>query len=667
MHLFRVELLGGCRILDARTGLDAGFRTRKAKCLLALVLLSPDATINREKLASLLWDPAPEDLARGSLRQALKELRDVLGSAGEAAISTDRFSVSASADLFDVDLLNLHRLLELAKNDPTAALQAASLWKGELFGLAVPGAPVFEAWVYVERSRLRGLLTKVLTDHLVTKMAAADFSDPLIAEDLVRIEPSHELAHQYLMQFHAARGDQAAALRQYALLEHALAEELDSEPSDDSTDLLVAIKRGDIGLGRSELTLARQTVVSADKGAPRITIRPPLTRFGDDSRDYLAEGFAYMARTCLARFRAWIVIPWPATGYDAASTVDYTDLGRVTGADFVVDLVFDWRGPMGKLFVTLIDCRDASEVWSKSHEIAALELQELSTSVAGSVASNLASQVNYVTLLRYARKSHTVPAAHDLWLRAHQLSRRWTASADAEAEALLGKALDLDPGLASAHTILSQILSTRSMVRPGYAMPPEDSGRAFWHAQKAIELDPFDSRCHIGMAWNWLIAKSAERAKSHFRLATELNPHDAETLIAAASGMAFLGQMQDALMWSELALQLNPIFPEYYTGYLASIHFLNKDFKAAITTVESCPDVFPHLAIWKACAFADLGHHQDARAAYAEFRTLTTKLWEGTAVPDDDALETWLLDTLPIVWAEGRENLLNAVRRARNA
>ncbi len=665
VHLFRVELLGGCRILNARTGLDAGFRTRKAKCVLALVLLSEGATINREKLASLLWDPAPEDLARGSLRQALKELRDVVGRLDAGAISTDRFSVSAVADLFDVDLLNLHRLLEVAKKDRAAALQAASLWKGELFGLSVPGAPVFEAWVYVERSHLRGLLTMVLTDHLVAALGCADFSDPGIADQLVRIEPSHELAHQYLMHFHATRGDQAAALRQYALLDHALAEELDSEPSEESTNLLVAIKRGDIGLGKSEPALAKAPVPVVDKGAPRITIRPPLTRYDDDSRNYLAEGFAYMARTCLARFRSWIVIPWPATGYDPASTVDYTDLGRVTGADFVVDLVFDWRGPKGKLFVTLIECRDASEVWSKSHDIAALELQELSANVAGSVASNLASQVNYVTLLRYARKSPAVPAAHDLWLRAHQLSRRWTASADAEAELLLGQALDLDPGLASAHTILAQILSTRTMVRPGYAEPPEDRKLAFWHAQKAIDLDPYDSRCHIGMAWNWLIAKSAERAKSHFRLAAELNPHDAETLIAAASGMAFLGQMHDAVRWSQLALQLNPIFPEYYTGYLASIHFLNNDFKAAISTVESCPDVFPHLAIWKACALVNLGHHHDAHTAYAEFRSLTTSLWEGKTAPDDAALENWLLDTLPIVWVEGRTSLQNAVRRAR--
>ena len=666
MAQFRVELLGGCRVINIQTGLEIGFRTRKARCALALVLLSPRTTMNRETLASLLWDPAPEELARGSLRQSLKEVRDVLGPVGADAIVSDRFAVTAVADRFDVDVLQFRALLDAATNDRAAALQAAALWKGDLFDQAVPAAPVFEAWVQVERSHLRGQLTKVLTDHLRAAMLVEDYGDAQIAEVLVRIEPSHELAHQYLMRFHAARGDQAAALRQFGLLEHALSEELDSEPSDNSNDLLVAIKRGDIGVGKIAVMQDKSAFAAPDKGPPRITIRPPLTRYGDNSKDYLAEGFVYLTKTCLSRFRSWIVIPWPATGYQTASGLDYTDLGRAIGANFVVDVVLDWRGPQGRLFVTLIDCADSSEVWSKSYDVEGDTLQELSANVAGAVASNLASQVNYVNLLRYARKAPAVPAAYDLWLRAHQLSRQWTAKADVEAECLLAQALQLDPGLASAHTVLSQIMITRSMVRPGYVLPPQDHALAFWHAQKSIELDPYDSRGHISMGWNWIVTKSAERAKSHFTLAVELNPNDAETLIAAASGMAFLGHLEAALSLAQHALQLNPIFPEYYIGYVASIHFLNKDYRAAITMVEKSPDVFPEQAILKACSYANLGLTDDARMAYAEFVRLTSAIWEGAVAPDDDALESWLLGALPIVWPEGRAHLQSAVRLARS-
>lgn len=660
MAAFQAELLGVCRVVDLSTGQEVAFRTRKARCLLGLLLLHPDAPMNRERLASLLWDPAPEDLARGSLRQSLTELREVLGD-GDILLA-DRFNVGLRPGAFVVDTQMFRALIATGSPDAAAVLAAADLWKGELFGPLLPNAPVFEAWVQVERSHLRSQLTKALTDHLERRMAADDYTDARLAGELVRIEPSHELAHQFLMQFHAGRGDQSAALRQYGLMERALADELDSEPCGDSNDLLVAIKRGDITLHRP---VVDRPAPRTRQGPPRITIRPPLTRYGDGSMDYLGEGFAYLAKTCLSRFRCWIVIPWPSTGYGSATAVDYTAVGRAIDADFAVDLVLDWRSPARKLFVSLIDCRDGSEVWSTVYPVSEHDLIELSSSVAGALAAHLASQVNYMSLLRYARSTPGSPVAYDLWLRGHQLSRLWAAEADAQAEVLFGQAIALDAGLACGHSSLAQILNTRAMVRPGYPARKADAAAAFKHAQTAVALDPFDSRCHISMAWSWLIARSAERANSHFRLAVDLNPHDSETLIAAASGMAFLGQMADAFLWSGQAIRLNPIYPEYYSAYLAGIHYLNGDYRATIATVEKCPDVLPDLVVWAAAAWASLGQRDEAARCYVLFRDLTIPLWEGAEPPTEQDLEDWLLATVPTLHPKAQQGFEQGIKLAR--
>ena len=668
MAAFRAELLGVNRVFDLSTGQEVAFRTRKARCLLGLLLVHPDGGMNREQLASLLWDPAPEDLARGSLRQSLKELREVLGPKADEVLMADRFTVTLRPGAFAVDVVAFRDLIAAGATDPLAVLVAADLWQGELFGTPLPNAPVFEAWVQVERSHLRSLLTKTLTDHLERQMVANDYSDARLAEALVRIEPSHELAHQFLMQFHALRGDQSAALRQYGLMETALADELDSEPCTDSTDLLVAIKRGDITLQRPLVTRAADPTAPwvQRQGPPRITIRPPLTRFGDASRDYLGEGFALLAKTCLSRFRCWIVIPWPSAGYGSPTAVDYTAVGRAIDADFAVDCVLDWRDPARKLFVSLVDCRDGSEIWSNVYPIAEQDLLELSSNVAGAVAAHLASQVNYISLRRYARSQPGSPVAYDLWLRGHQLSRLWTADADTQAEALFARALELDASLACGHSSLAQILNTRAMVRPGYGARKTAAAAAFKHAQTAVSLDPFDSRCHISLAWSWLIAGSSERANSHFRLAVNLNPHESETLIAAASGMAFLGQMADANRWADQAINLNPIHPEYYLAYLAGIHFLNGDFRATIATIDKCPDALPDLLMWAAAAWARLGDRDEAGRAYRLFRDLTVPLWEGAFAPTEQDLEDWLLATMPILHAPTRRGFEQGIRLARS-
>lgn len=665
MVRFHVDLLGSCRVARIASGQEVVFKTRKARCVLGLLLLSPGNRINREQLASLLWDPAPEALARSSLRQAIRELRDVLGPEDADLVEADRFTVGLKGSAFDLDVRRFKELIATSAHDVTALLSASALWLGELFGPAQPSAPVFEAWLQIERSQLRSVLTTALTDQLEKLIATNSFTDTRVAEELVRIEPSHELAHQFIMRFHALRGDQSAALRQYGLLQQALAEELDSEPSEASNELLVAIKSGEVSLPRGFASGPQSMAPLTRNGPPRITIRPPLTRHTDASKTYLGEGFAFLAKSCLSKFRCWIVIPWPSSGFDSAAAVDFTAVGTAIDADFAVDCVLDWRTGTGKLFVTLIDCRDGSEVWSQLFPVAETELQEISSSVAGAVAANLASQVNHITLLRHARSTPGNPVAYDLWLKGHQLSRLWSAEADAEAEAMFLKAIELDPGLAGSHASLAQVLCSRSLVRPGYPNRKADCATAFRHARDAIALDPYDPRCHISMAWNWLIAKSSERANTHFRMAVDLNPNDSEALIAAACGLAFLGHIADAKGLAEKAVLMNPVYPEYYTDYLSAIQFLDADYEATIGTVEKCYQGFPDRAALAAAAWALLGRSAEAGMAYRYFAELTGSKWEGARRADDNDLESWIMDVLPINWPKGRQSLLKGLRLAR--
>jgi tetratricopeptide (TPR) repeat protein len=530
--------------------------------------------------------------------------------------------------------------------------------------------PVFEAWLQIERSQLRSVLTSALTDQLEKLIAANGFTETRVAEELVRIEPSHELAHQFIMRFHALRGDQSAALRQFGLLEQALAEELDSEPSEASNELLVAIKSGEVSLPRSAVLTQPGVAPLTRSGPPRITIRPPLTRHTDASKDYLGEGFAFLAKSCLSKFRCWIVIPWPSSGFDSAAAVDFTAVGTAIDADFAVDCVLDWRTGTGKLFVTLIDCRDGSEVWSHLFPVAEHELQEISSSVAGAVAANLASQVNHITLLRHARSTPGNPVAYDLWLKGHQLSRLWSAEADAEAEVMFLRAIELDPGLAGSHASLAQVLSTRSMVRPGYPNRKADCATAFRHAREAIALDPYDPRCHISMAWNWAIARSPERANSHFRLAVDMNPHDAETLIAAASGLGFLGHAAEARELAAQAVKLNPIYPEYYTAYLAGDplhggrschdHRHGRDLPGRLPRSWGLGDCL----VRASGPWGRTGRGAAYRTSSAASRARCGK---ARTIPTTEAWRPGSSTVLPICWPEGRlQNLQKGLRLARH-
>lgn len=661
---YQLSLFGGCKLHDGHSHSDITFRSRKARCLIGLIALWPGARMSREKVSSFLWDPAPDELARTSLRQCLKEVRDCLGDGADLVLDSQRLDIGVMVDNIAVDVSELISGLSLAKNDRAAALKLAGLWKGELFGDAVPNAPVFEAWVQVERARHRSILSNLLSDHLQHMFATHDFATSDMAEELVRIEPSHELAHQFLMKYYATRGDQAGALRQYARLTQVLDDELDSEPSQESLDLLVAIKRGDSFTKSSPSSeiLSVPIVTPAVKGLPRIAIRPPLTRHDDDSKNYLADGFSGLLKVCLSRFRCWIVLSWPAQGFDSKIKIDYPALGAAIGADYVVDAVLDWRQTTGQLLVSLIDCRDGSQIWTDIYGVAESELQAMSNTVAGSISSKLASRINHMSSLRFARAAPGDAAAYDLWLRGHQLSRNWSLEDDAIAKDLFSKAIEQDPGMACAYASLAAVLSTQAMIRPGYADEREDRKRALELSKNAVSLDPYDSRNHINMGWSWLLANSAGRAFSHFNLATELNPYDSETLIASAMGMGFMGHIDNALQWSETAIKLNPVHPEYFLGYIGAIHYLAGDFASAVKILERSPDVFPDRKAWAAAAHARLGEKEKSIEAYKHFSDSVRLLWEGPSPPTSEELHHWMLfQSTPVVWKEGRESLRNGL------
>jgi hypothetical protein len=41
-------------------------------------------------------------------------------------------------------------------------------------------------------------------------------------------------------------------------------------------------------------------------------------------------------------------------------------------------------------------------------------------------------------------------------------------------------------------------------------------------------------------------------------------------------------------------------------------------------------------------------------------------MWDGPDRPDEEALETWVVDSLPICWPEGRLSLQKGLRLARD-
>ena len=153
--------------------------SRKACGLLAYLLFSPKGLETRERLACLLWSDRGEEQARASLRQCLKQLRELFGAYGIPGLHSERQTVSINLELFTVDLQVIEQQL------------FAGAVADELLG--EDGAPEkilygyesldesYASWLQITRQRWSQKLVDCLQDQSSPKPAQA-MGDHILAQ-----------------------------------------------------------------------------------------------------------------------------------------------------------------------------------------------------------------------------------------------------------------------------------------------------------------------------------------------------------------------------------------------------------------------------------------------------------------------------------------------------
>jgi DNA-binding SARP family transcriptional activator len=236
--MLRISLLDGVALhIDGR---EVALSSRKARALIAYLVLAPGMKETRDRLCGLLWSETDQAKARASLRQLLHLTRELLDNEGFVGLSSDKLHVRLDASTVTTDLD--HALANIDQGEPGDSL---------LYGTPAMDAflrgydevdSAFASWLAVRRESLRQLLVERLEAQLSN--APHIEATKRIARALLQMDPAHEIACQALMRTHVACGNVGAALAAYKQLWDCLEREYDVEPSPVTQALLVAIRSG---------------------------------------------------------------------------------------------------------------------------------------------------------------------------------------------------------------------------------------------------------------------------------------------------------------------------------------------------------------------------------------------------------------------------------------
>jgi DNA-binding SARP family transcriptional activator/predicted ATPase/energy-coupling factor transporter ATP-binding protein EcfA2 len=236
------------------------FKSNKARALLAYLAVESDRAHRREVLAGLLWADYPNREALSNLRYTLSSLRGSIRDRARAKdpdaqppfllIARDTLQFNTASDYW-LDVTAFTQAVEAESDSPSVSDQlqeAVALYRGGfLEGFSVADSPPFEEWALLTRERLARQVSSALL-HLATACEQRGEYDQAQSHAWrqTELEPYDETAHQQLMRTLALGGQRSAALAQYETCRRRLAEELNVEPSPETTRLYEQIRSGEL-------------------------------------------------------------------------------------------------------------------------------------------------------------------------------------------------------------------------------------------------------------------------------------------------------------------------------------------------------------------------------------------------------------------------------------
>jgi len=295
-----------------------------------------------------------------------------------------------------------------------------------------------------------------------------------------------------------------------------------------------------------------------------IAVLPFTNMSGDPEQEFFSDGITEDIITELSKFRILFVIARNTSFTYKGRAVNVRDIGRELGVRYVAEGSIRRAGGRVRVTAQLIDTATGHHIWAERYDRDLQDVFEVQDDVTRCIVTNIAPRLELEDLHGAHRRTPEDMRAYDHYLKAKVLVDTPVDIPDLEeARAYCDAAIALDPNyaLAYAYKALS-ITIAKAMLDSGDIQ--EKMKIALYCAEKALALDPSDSKIHSVLAETTFHAKLYDRALVHSKRAIELNPNDADVLAASGYMQAGIGNPELSLRHLEMALERNPADPAWY-------------------------------------------------------------------------------------------------------
>jgi TolB-like protein/tetratricopeptide (TPR) repeat protein len=389
---------------------------------------------------------------------------------------------------------------------------------------------------------------------------------------------------------------------------------------------------------------------------PAIAVLPFVNLSGDAEQEYFSDGISEDIITALSKLRWFFVIARNSSFVYKGKSVHMKQIAEELGVGYVVEGSVRKGGERVRITAQLNDVATGSHIWAERYDRSLADVFAVQDEITEAIVAAIEPQLYAAENFHARRKPPDSMDAWDLVMRA--LSHYWrvTRQDNLVAQALLEKAIAIDPNYGQALGVLAT--SHTFVAHMGWADLATSMPIAERAALAAIRADGEDPWAHLALALVYLFGRRFEDALAEMELALRLNPNFSLAQGYYGLALCYCGRWQEGDLAAQRALRLSPRdpFSAVYNGIAAYAQFIGRNYAKAMQLAregirQRADFVGAHRVLTAAAGMA--GEREVAANALLELRRVQPSI-----------SLAWLLTQMPIKEAAEMQHYVEGFRRA---
>ena len=288
-----------------------------------------------------------------------------------------------------------------------------------------------------------------------------------------------------------------------------------------------------------------------------LAVLPFTNVTADPNTEYLSDGLTESLISDLSRLPNLTVRPRSSVFRYKSKDIDPQKAASELQVGAVVTGRVTQHGDSLVISAELTDTKKNRSLWSEQYDRKLSDALSVQKEISVEIAARLREKLTGEQKTQMSKGGTNDSGAYQLYLKGRYYWDKRTPEALAKAKGFFQEAIDKDPTYAQAYVGMAEYYD----VLPNYAYAPvrETNPKSKAAALKAISLDETLAEAHALVAdaddreWDWAAAGR------EFQRALELNPNDSRTHVLYGFHFASLGDNDQASAQFRRALELDPL------------------------------------------------------------------------------------------------------------